>query len=390
MKLRKLLLLFIVYSTICYSQGIGTGQRFDLTTKLNLSSGQFAQLFIPDYFVPPVDGKFLLVFHLHSASWAAENQVYKSQSNAVLFNIHLGALSSPYQNYFSDQNKFSAILDTVLSVLNYNSIIQSPQIKYLIITSFSAGYAGLREILKTQSYYDMISAINLADGLHCNSDPGTAAIQMQDFLKFAKDARDEDKIMLLTHSSITTSGYQSTTQTANYLIQNTGVSVTPVNQTDEIGTMYAKCDSGYFQIKRYHGQTAEDHLKHLYAMHTMLRIAVNILDPSLTDVDKDESSLLNFFLYQNYPNPFNPSTVISYQLPAAGDVNLKVYDVLGRYVATLVDEYKEAGSYEVEFNPESSIQQPASGVYFYQLKVGGPQISSGQGMIQTKKMILLR
>lgn len=390
MKLRKLLLLFIVYSTICYSQGIGTGQRFDLTTKLNLSSGQFAQLFIPDYFVPPVDGKFLLVFHLHSASWAAENQVYKSRSNAVLFNIHLGALSSPYQNYFSDQNKFSAILDTVLSVLNYNSIIQSPQIKYLIITSFSAGYAGLREILKTQSYYDMISAINLADGLHCNSDPGTAAIQMQDFLKFAKDARDEDKIMLLTHSSITTSGYQSTTQTANYLIQNTGVSVTPVNQTDEIGTMYAKCDSGYFQIKRYHGQTAEDHLKHLYAMHTMLRIAVNILDPSLTDVDKDESSLLNFFLYQNYPNPFNPSTVISYQLPAAGDVNLKVYDVLGRYVATLVDEYKEAGSYEVEFNPESSIQQPASGVYFYQLKVGGPQISSGQGMIQTKKMILLR
>lgn len=390
MKLRKLFLLFIIYSGICYSQGIGAGQRFDLTTKLNLSSGQFAQLFIPDYFVPPVDGKFLLVFHLHSASWAAENQVYKSQSNAVLFNIHLGALSSPYQNYFSDQNKFSAILDTVLSVLNYNSIIQSPQIKYLIITSFSAGYAGLREILKTQSYYDMISAINLADGLHCNSDPGTAAIQMQDFLKFAKDARDEDKIMLLTHSSITTSGYQSTTQTANYLIQNTGVSVTPVNQTDEIGTMYAKCDSGYFQIKRYHGQTAEDHLKHLYAMHTMLRIAVNILDPSLTDVDKDESSLLNFFLYQNYPNPFNPSTVISYQLPAAGDVNLKVYDVLGRYVATLVDEYKEAGSYEVEFNPESSIQQPASGVYFYQLKVGCPQISSGQGMIQTKKMILLR
>lgn len=284
MKFIKLILLFILSTSFNYSQGVGVGQRFDLTGKLNLASGQFAQLFVPDYFVPdyfvpPVDGKFLLVFHLHSASWAAEDQVYKSQSNAVLFNIHLGSLSSPYQNYFSDPNKFSAILDTVLSVLGNNSIIQTPQIKYLVITSFSAGYAGLREILKTQSYYDIINAINLADGLHCSSDPETAAIQMQDFLRFAIDARDEEKIILLTHSSITTSGYQSTTQTANYLINGTGAQVTNISEVDEIGTMYAKCDTGFFQIRRYYGQTAEDHLKHLYAMQIMLRTAVNILDP---------------------------------------------------------------------------------------------------------------
>lgn len=108
-----------------------------------------------------------------------------------------------------------------------------------------------------------------------------------------------------------------------------------------------------------------------------------------TGIDDPKSGVYTFALFQNYPNPFNPSTVISFQLPAAGDVTLKVFDVLGREVTTLVDEYKPAGNYEVEFNPASSIQNlpagrqgPASGVYFYQLRAGD--------YIQTKKMILLR
>jgi len=91
-------------------------------------------------------------------------------------------------------------------------------------------------------------------------------------------------------------------------------------------------------------------------------------------------------LSQNYPNPFNPNTVISYQLPVTTNVTLKVYDVLGREIATLVNEEKPAGEYEVEFSASAL----PSGVYFYQLTIGGPETSSGQEMIQTKKMILLK
>jgi uncharacterized delta-60 repeat protein len=85
-----------------------------------------------------------------------------------------------------------------------------------------------------------------------------------------------------------------------------------------------------------------------------------------------------FKLYENYPNPFNPGTVISYQLPIGGNVMLKVFDVLGNEVATLVDEYKPAGSYEVEFNATNL----PSGVYFYQFKAGD--------FVQTKKMVLMK
>ena len=89
-----------------------------------------------------------------------------------------------------------------------------------------------------------------------------------------------------------------------------------------------------------------------------------------------------FLLYQNYPNPFNPSTVISYQLPVSGAVTLKIYDVLGNEVITLVDDFKPAGKYEVEFNPASSNKNPASGIYFYQLKAGD--------FSETKQMLLLK
>ncbi|MBE7476649.1 MAG: T9SS type A sorting domain-containing protein [Ignavibacteriota bacterium] len=103
-----------------------------------------------------------------------------------------------------------------------------------------------------------------------------------------------------------------------------------------------------------------------------------------------------FSLEQNYPNPFNPSTIIKFTIPVTlsgvegSFVTLKVYDVLGNEVATLVNEEKPAGSYEVEFNSHSDEGQnlPAgrqglsSGIYFYTLQAGN--------FTQTKKLILMK
>src|SRR5574338_29578 len=100
---------------------------------------------------------------------------------------------------------------------------------------------------------------------------------------------------------------------------------------------------------------------------------------AVTDVEETKSALPAMFsLSQNYPNPFNPSTTISYQIPSQQFVTIKVYDVLGNEVATLVNEYKNAGSYEVDINASKL----SSGVYFYKLQAGS--------FVQTKKMILLK
>ncbi len=86
----------------------------------------------------------------------------------------------------------------------------------------------------------------------------------------------------------------------------------------------------------------------------------------------------SFQLFQNYPNPFNPTTVISYQLPVPSAVLLKVYDLMGREVATLVNQWQAAGRYDVPFNAANL----SSGVYFYRLSAGT--------FSETKKMMLVK
>lgn len=98
----------------------------------------------------------------------------------------------------------------------------------------------------------------------------------------------------------------------------------------------------------------------------------------VTFIENDFTKSKDYLLQQNYPNPFNPSTIISYQLPITGNVTLKVFDVIGKEIVTLIDEEKNAGSYEVEYNASHL----ANGVYFYQLKAGD--------FVQTKKMILMK
>ena len=97
----------------------------------------------------------------------------------------------------------------------------------------------------------------------------------------------------------------------------------------------------------------------------------------LTDISEN-TEVHSFILEQNYPNPFNPSTKINWQSPEANWQTLKVFDILGNEVVTLVNEYKSAGSYEIQFNAENL----PSGVYFYKLQAGS--------FISVKKMLLLR
>ncbi len=112
-------------------------------------------------------------------------------------------------------------------------------------------------------------------------------------------------------------------------------------------------------------------------------------EPTSIEIEEIFNTFLDYNLSYNYPNPFNPTTKINYTIPALlspplgkgedeGAVRyIKVYDLLGREVATLVNEEKPAGEYEVEFNAANL----PSGIYFYQLKAGD--------LFETKKMVLM-
>ena len=100
--------------------------------------------------------------------------------------------------------------------------------------------------------------------------------------------------------------------------------------------------------------------------------------PTLTGIIGNIGTPLNYELSQNYPNPFNPVTKINYALPKSGIVTLKIYDVLGREVMTLVNEMKSAGNYSIDFNGANL----SSGIYFYTLKSGD--------FTSVKKMTLIK
>jgi len=153
----------------------------------------------------------------------------------------------------------------------------------------------------------------------------------------------------------------------------------PKNDSVKLVVKFKPSDAGYYHNKlniRY----VKDSL--------LLGLQVDLYGTANKIVNVDNFNTINeFSLSQNYPNPFNPSTFIEYRIKDREFVSLKIYNVLGKEVATLVDEEKQAGSYKVEFNSNSNLLPSKSGslpsgIYFYRLKAGS--------FISVKKMLLLK
>jgi len=121
--------------------------------------------------------------------------------------------------------------------------------------------------------------------------------------------------------------------------------------------------------KNYYGDSLWSSTVNDFTIDTAAVVGVNIIDPEIPE---------KFNLFQNYPNPFNPTTKINFQLPNAGVVNIVVYDILGRKVQTLMNEYRSEGKYTLEFDASKL----ASGMYIYSLQVNG--------FVMNRKMMLLK
>jgi photosystem II stability/assembly factor-like uncharacterized protein len=146
-------------------------------------------------------------------------------------------------------------------------------------------------------------------------------------------------------------------------------------RSNDLGQTWAPFTSGMFNCRITHLAFGSSDVLFAAAEN----MGVYKTTSAVTSVDEIESGIVSGFnLKQNHPNPFNPSTKISWQSPVSGHQTLRVYDILGNEVATLINEYRNAGFYETDFSPSNL----SSGVYFYRLQVGS--------FIETKKMIVLK
>lgn len=148
------------------------------------------------------------------------------------------------------------------------------------------------------------------------------------------------------------------------------INITP-HGSEEISISFKPNQEGYFKDCLY-----------IISDTNSIRIAqVMVLagrtDTSFSNIQNDDV-IAKFLLEQNYPNPFNPSTTIQYQIPESGLVTLKIYDLLGKEIITLVNKELIAGKHEADFNASGF----NSGVYFYRLQAGS--------FIETKKMVLMK
>jgi hypothetical protein len=117
---------------------------------------------------------------------------------------------------------------------------------------------------------------------------------------------------------------------------------------------------------------------------TLSPFVVAVPNPASGVGDEAESTPTRFVLHQNIPNPFNPTTVIGYEVPAGGaEVSIVIYDVAGRRVQTLVNEYRGAGRYHAPWDGRNAQgSRVATGVYFYRMRAGS--------FVETRKMVLLK
>ena len=164
-------------------------------------------------------------------------------------------------------------------------------------------------------------------------------------------------------------------------------SVSQARVTEAANNLKNSSDSSYYNEALFNMTYAESDESggvhnHIYAV-ALLNDAISKANLIITGIaSKDLIEQLTFNLSQNYPNPFNPSTKFNFTIPNSGYVTLKIYDLLGREVAVLINEYKGKGNYSVDFNGDITAKGLSSGVYIYQLKE--------DKFIQTRKMVLLK
>jgi hypothetical protein len=235
---------------------------------LRVDLGGEATLFVPEGYRPS-EGKVNVVLHLHGASSVIEPALVEVGWKAVLVEFNRKGLSSVYTKPFSEPALLPRLLDRTVAAVKDAKLDDDPKLGWVVVSSFSAGFGGVREMLKVPTNYDRIGALVLADSLYAGyvGDPKEHRVDpanMEGFRRFTRDAGAGRKSLLVTHSALVPDGYASTAETADDLVASLSGESSPSH--DAWGpklAMTRRFDKGRALIVGFAGTTGDDHMAHL-------------------------------------------------------------------------------------------------------------------------------
>ena len=201
---------------------VRAGDRAAARVRAEASRVKFghADLYVPTFF-QPVAGTYDLVVHFHGIPSLQEDNFERAHVNAIVVSVNLGLASDAYSGAFRAPGSFDVLLQQAQRALDQTGRAPGATLGRIALSAWSAGFASVGAILKQPGVADRIDAVLLADGPHTMYDAPHHIYEpgMEKWVRFAESAMRGEKLFALTHSSIQTLGYPSTTETIGELLR---------------------------------------------------------------------------------------------------------------------------------------------------------------------------
>jgi len=228
-----------------------------------------------------------LLIHFHGASFVVKYAAERYRGRLAATSINLGVGSKAYGDTFKDSAKFSMLLDSIIAGVVRN-VGHRITVRKIILSSFSAGYGAIRQIISNPLWYKKVDAILLLDGIHASYIPegkvlsqggkiDSAALDV--FKEYARDAshHDSNKKFLITHSEIFPGTFASTTEATDYILQKLGMRRCPILEWGPLGMQgLSIARSNHFEVLGFAGNTGPDHIGHLHALFHFLNVLMTL------------------------------------------------------------------------------------------------------------------
>ena len=237
-------------------------------------TGRREQLSLGQLFIPAglkLKSAVPVVFFFHSSPLIPE--IAAARNRMIVVTIRIGAGSSAYARPFQDQKLFGNLLAEAESKAGV-------QLRPITLTGWSAGCGAIRQIMSTPEYYDEIANTIMLDGIHTsyvNGTPGPLESQidpgpLQIFVKLARDAMEGKRRVIITHTEIFPGTFASTTETADYILNQLGLHPRPILKWGPMGTQeLSEVRSGKFLLVGFAGNSAPDHVDQVQSFPEILR-----------------------------------------------------------------------------------------------------------------------